>query len=360
MKPRHRLTLQEVLACPTASFREGAVAEQVRHWAARVGVGVTADAAGNLYLNPPRRRGKARWYFTAHMDHPGFVACRQSGRSVWAEFRGGVEERYFKGAAVVFFTAAGLIAAVVEAYARSPRHPWPLCRLKLAAKAAVPPGTIGMWDLPACRITGRRVASRACDDLVGAAAVLCAIEDVLAEQPDAPVTGLLTRAEEVGFVGALAACEGGRLTRAARIISIETSAQRGGAMLGDGVVVRVGDKARTFHPVLTAHVNAVAQDLAKLDPDFRSTRQLMAGGTCESTAFCAAGLTAAAVCVPLANYHNMGPRDAIAAEQVDINDFESLVKLLAALATDARDIGEADAKLRKRLRELLDSHRRYL
>ncbi len=361
MNECHVETIRDVLSCPTAPFVEQAVAAMVKRWAGALSLPVTADAAGNLYLNPPPRGAKGpRWYFTAHMDHPGFVACRQAGRNVWAEFRGGVEEKYFAGSAAVFFTPDGPARATVESYRKTNKHPWPLCRLRLRSPQAVPAGSGGMWDLPACRVRGKRLASRACDDLAGLAAVLCALAETLSERPDAPVTGLLTRAEEVGFVGALAACDSGCLGRDARIISIETSAQRPGARLGDGVVIRVGDRARTFHPSLTAHVAAVSQDLAKLDPDFRSTRQLMPGGTCESTAFCMWGHVAAALCVPLANYHNMDGRGRIAAEAIDLDDFENLVKLLAAIATDGRDIADTDSHLRARLQGLLDSHRKYL
>jgi hypothetical protein len=108
------------------------------------------------------------------------------------------------------------------------------------------------------------------------------------------------------------------------------------AGLGDGVVVRVGDNVRTFDPALTAHVTGVARDLARRDRRFRHVRQLMPGGTCESTIYSLWGCTAAAVCIPLANYHNMGDDARIRPEQVHLDDFENTVKLLIALAAEER------------------------
>ena len=66
-----------------------------------------------------------------------------------------------------------------------------------------------------------------------------------------------------------------------------------------------------------------------------------------------AGHTAAALCLPLGNYHNMGPRGRIAAEKIDLGDFASLVQLLVALAACDRLPGEADTQLRAGFETLL-------
>ncbi len=54
------------------------------------------------------------------------------------------------------------------------------------------------------------------------------------------VFGLFTRAEEVGFVGAVHLAKAWPLPEGVRFVSLETSAPRGGAELGKGPVVRVG------------------------------------------------------------------------------------------------------------------------
>jgi len=359
MKPRHRTILAQLLGQPTAPFREEAVVAAVDRWARRRGVAMSRDAAGNVLLRLlPRRRGP-RWVFAAHMDHPGFVAVARRGRSLRAEFRGGVGREYFPGSRARFFAPDGDVLGSVVSASKSRNGPWLSCRVALDGEADVPAGSVGMWDLPPMRIRGRRLSSRACDDVVGVAAVLAALEEI-ASRGGAAVTGLLTRAEEAGFTGCLAACESGLLPADARIVAIETSQAMPSARLGGGVVVRVGDRVRTFDATLTAHVSAVAAGLAKRDRTFRFQRRLMPGGTCESTAYAVFGHTATGLCLPLGNYHNRHPAGRIAPEYVDTGDFASLVKLLVALASEPRAPAAADEALKKRLKRLFRDRRKYL
>jgi len=161
-------------------------------------------------------------------------------------------------------------------------------------------------------------------------------------------------------ITSVAACAAGSIAPGAMIVAIETSKAQPAARLGDGVVVRVGDKVRTYDPALTAHVSAVAATLARRDRTFRFIRRLMPGGTCESTAYAMFGHTATGLCLPLANYHNMGRGGQIRPEQVHTGDFTSLVKLLTALAADRRRPADTDAELTRRLRTLLRTRRKYL
>jgi len=334
---------------------------EVRHWAGRRGVAFSRDAAGNVILRC--RRGRRRgppWVFTAHMDHPGFVTTRRRGREVWAHFRGHVKPEYVLGSRVRLFPPGGEVCATIATRRAIKPPPWWSCRMVLDSPAAVPPGTVGMWDLPAFRRRGRRVSARACDDVAGTAAVVCAVDRIAAAETEANVIGLLTRAEEAGFVGALAACRLGTIPKDALVVGIEASKAQPGAPLGGGVVLRVGDRARTFDPALDAHISAVAAALARKRSDFRFTRQLMPGGTCESMVYCLFGYRAAALALPLGNYHNMGADGRIRPEQIDLGDFASLVELLAALAAVDRSPDEADAALRERLTKLLDEREHFL
>jgi len=363
MNARRLNLLGEILSLPTASFREEAVVEYIRNWAADTGIAFRRDRSGNVILRGRRPWGPSkgpRWVFAAHMDHPGFVSVAQRGRIVEAQFRGHVLPEYFVGSVARFLTPAGGVRARVRSIRRPKDSPFATCRLELALVADVPPGTIGMWDKPAFALRGRRAISRACDDLGGVAAVLCAMKEVAARNIPADVTGLLTRAEEVGFVGALAACRDRVLPKGSLVVAIETSAAQPNARLGDGVVVRVGDRLRTFDPSLTAHVQSAAEELAKRDGRFRFARQLMPGGTCESTVYCAMGYQATGLCVPLGNYHNMSPAGIITAETIDLDDFDCLVKLLVALAVSGKGPADADARLKARLAKLLRQEGRLL
>jgi endoglucanase len=293
------------------------------------------------------------------MDHPGFVAASQRGRTLWAQFRGGVRKEYFRGAGVVFFTPSGAVKAKVHATSNIPGSRWLRVRLRVRSGLKVPPGTVGMWDLPAAGVRGRRVAARACDDLAGVAAVLAAMADIRRRGGRADVIALLTRAEEAGLVGALAAIEAGTIPRKSKVLAVECSAAQGGAQLGEGAVIRVGDRVRTFEPSLTALVAAAAGKLAGQRKGLRFVRQLMAGGTCESTAYLLWGLPATGLSMPLGNYHNQGPGRRIAPEMIHLNDFESLVRLLIALAACRTQPADVDAALKVRLRAGLRRLRKY-
>ena len=354
MKQAHERLLRRLLSAPTAPFHEHAVIAEVRAWADRRKVPFARDRAGNVLLRYRRGRSRRRWVFAAHMDHPGFVATRRRGRQVWADFIGGVGRKYFVGSRVRFFAPGGEARGVVTS-ARTMRGAQPFgctCRIELDSPADVPAGTVGVWDIPAVRIRAGRVYGRACDDVAGVAAVLCAMGEIISRKIDADVTALLTRAEEAGFIGCMAACRDRSVDDDALIVAIETSKAVPGARLGGGVVVRVGDAVRTYDPPLTGYVSSVAAGLAKRDRSFRYVRQLMPGGVCESTAYAMFGYRATGLCTPLGNYHNQG-REKIAAEQIDAGDFTNLVKLLTAIAADGKGPEQTDADLKRRLTERL-------
>ena len=228
MHDNHLEILRDILSLPTAPFCEEAVVEVVRRFADARGLTFRQDKGGNVVLRyrkaAARGRRLLRWVFAAHMDHPGFVAARRRGRTLWARFVGSVEKPYFPGSRARFFAPGGEVAGTVETVRKTPDGTALTVRLKLDRSADVPPGTIGMWDFPAVRVRGRRLSARACDDLAGVASVLCAMDDLARRGVAADVTGLLTRAEESGFVGALAACRDRTVPRTALLIAIEASA----------------------------------------------------------------------------------------------------------------------------------------
>lgn len=362
--PELRL-LAELCSCPTAPFAESAVLEFVSRWARRRHLHLARDASGNLLVStlPPRRLrpGQRRLVLAAHTDHPGFVAHAQDGRTLTAHFRGGVRADHVTGAAVRFYpdpAGPGVRGRVVA----TAGEPYPVSALvELSGTAPpLPPGTPGMFDLTPARFTRTHFHSRACDDLAGAAAALAALDALARRKPPTPVAVLLTRAEEVGFIGALAAVmdrSGHGLLRKRHdlLLAIECSAEQPYARQHDGVVLRVGDRTSIFNSSLTAFLADTAKALAERDPDFRYQRALMPGGTCESTVYDAWGYHAAAVCVPLGNYHNMPsaplgrgqPR--VAPEHISLADYRNMVKLFIALAGQAHTYRPGHVALRQRL-----------
>lgn len=375
LRPREVLRLVErTLSQPTAPFREGAVIRHVLGFVTeRPHLAVRVDADGNLWL---RRRAvrpaPSPLVLVAHMDHPGFhaVTCRRggAGHRVEARFLGGVRAPFFRGARVRFFARDGEVRARCLRVRASDGHGDPV--VTLDAEAAVPPGAFGMWDLPPYR--RRRVAggdalieSRAVDDLVGVAASLALLDAVdridPAERVDVRV--LLTRGEEVGFIGALAAATSGRLPAGARILSLEASKALPDARQGDGPILRVGDRTSSFDDTLLRWMGRTAARLAGPKGDrFRWQRRLMDGGTCEATAFQLFGFRCAGLCVPLGSYHNMGDDGRIRAESIREGDVLGLVRFLEGLVQGDADCPRRGAPdpLRARLDTGLRRRRRDL
>ncbi|MEM9754260.1 MAG: hypothetical protein AAF916_12885, partial [Planctomycetota bacterium] len=103
-----------------------------------------------------------------------------------------------------------------------------------------------------------------------------------------------------------------------------------------GPVVRVGDRRTLFKPELADWAAGVAGAMSEDDPTFVYQRELMDGGTCESTVFQAWMGNAAALCIPLGNYHNYNVEEnAIANEFVHVDDFGNLVRLMRSLVDHA-------------------------
>ena len=212
-------------------------------------------------------------------------------------------------------------------------------------------GTIGMWDVAGPKVRGDKFHCRVCDDLAGLAAGLEALHLAPARRSVGPSAVMVTRGEEEGFIGAIAAVRNRQLLKKTdRIISIECSAEQPYAKQGGGMIVRVGDRTSIFHSAFTRFLGSCAETLAKEDPSFKFQRALMPGGTCEATVFDAHDFIAAAVCVPLGNYHNMNTATGkITAEYVDLRDWRSLVGLLAHVCLHHGDFSGNHASLRTAL-----------
>ncbi len=323
---------------PTAPFCEVQVQDYVQHWAEKSGIHFQQDSAGNILLTYPGkgRRPRTPWVLQAHMDHPGFSVVHQRGRMVRAWFRGSVMESYFAGARVRFFPRFGKEGCgTVESVRRDKESGFLTCRIKLDGPVDLPEGTLGMWDLPAWKKRGDQLSLRVVDDLCGVAAILTVLARVQSEGGRRTVHGLLTRAEEVGFVGAIAAAKNKLIDPAWPVLGIEASKAQPNAKVGQGAIVRVGDASTVFNPELTSNLRKTAKKLGlKKERGLNYVESLMPGGSCESTGLALLGYETSAVCLPLANYHNMG-KNGIAPEKISLSDYRSLVVLLAEVSQQA-------------------------
>ena len=353
----HRRWLTQLTGLPTAPGKESAVEDWVRHWSIKRDIEVTKDRAGNLLVRPKTRSRRRPIVAVAHMDHPAFVVTR-SGKRTEVELRGGVFPDYLVETRLLIETSGGPRPTRLEEFDSATKRGWLAGRHDGDAEA----GDIVRWAFPSqsLGIRGDRVRAIACDDLAGAAAALATLDRVVADGVG-NFSVLLTRAEEVGFLGAIAACELQTLPAGARVLSIECSRESVDAPLGGGPIVRVGDASSVFSSGLT---NQVAETVRS--EGIPHQRKLMAGGTCEATAFAALGYEATGLCLALENYHNMvdidgvraGKRKArLAPEAISLPDFHSLVDLLEVVTLR---LDSAKSKLPERLRKLYSEEKALL
>jgi putative aminopeptidase FrvX len=354
MKKSVLLQLAErLLSLPTAPYHEHQVRAVVEEHCRALGLCVARDEVGNVIARWPGRPGKRRsrstiasgtppLVFVAHMDHPGFEALG-GGR---AEFLGGVpREMFAAGARARFYTAKGIVPARVKRLIRSA---WPKRKLvELAGDGNLRRGDMGMWDLPAFRVRGDRLRAAGIDDVLSVVVLLATLTELVRRRVGAHVWGVFTRAEEPGFHGAIALARSARIPRPALIVSLEMSKERPSARIGRGPVVRVGDGTTMFDPLATLFLEAAARRAA-----IRAQRCLMDGGTCEAVAFMAQGYRVGGLCLPLGNYHNIGPHRRPAAEYVSVNDLEQLIRLTVTAATRWREFDRTADILRKQMDQI--------
>jgi len=391
--------LMELTQIPTAAGREHRVIGWVRRWAReRPWLELVEDEAGNIVLQPRVKWGKkgvgvgidegggggGPVFVTAHLDHPAFVVERVLGpTAVELAFRGGVMEEYFESARVRVYPTGGDpyacdwvgensgFAGTLVQRTSPDGAMFPLYLAELdagfgEAGDALRPGDVGVWLLPAARVDDDGVLhTHACDDLAALAAALCAMDELAALHDRGEIEGggedvrlLLTRAEEIGFVGAIAACRLGTMPRGSRVVALENSRAFSDSPVGGGPIVRVGDRLSIFTPRLTAAVATRAESVMGRAATPRASekdgqvpgrpwqRKLMAGGACEASVFNAFGYDATCLCLPLGNYHNMADLSAmqagtyererlgpprVASEFIGLADFHGLVDLLVGI-----------------------------
>jgi endoglucanase len=361
--------LLEITSLPTAAGREERVIARIEAWVAERAdrLVLSRDRIGNLtiarhdFLEACARgmkTGVKPLLITAHLDHPAFVVTgmrvvgkgRAAGVELDLEFRGGVNDPYFVGAALEVFDRAGersCDARIVSLDAKTDPATKPFktvaARLSRAADAAiVATGSIARWRFPKAEVKDGLAHTHACDDLAALAAALVAFDAISRDAACAHVALLFTRSEEIGFIGAIGAAREGSMPKGARLLCLENSRSfPHDSPIGAGPIVRVGDRLSVFTPELTNRVGDLAAAHAKDHASFRFQRKLMPGGACEATAFASFGIASTCVCLPLGNYHNMQDIDGVAAgrakarvgrEFISTNDFHWLVELLEVVA----------------------------
>lgn len=336
-----------IAACPTAAYHEGHVrACLLARLAGLPHLTTRLDEFGNLHATYNHAaHGREPFRVVAHMDHPAFVVERSKG-VVELHFAGGVEESYFAGKSITFHneeTLKPLGRATITGVEFGEDLKHVRLRGEIPAEA-----TFAVWTLPMARCTKRLFISPACDDLAQVSTVLALLRRLSLAKAKARVHAIFTRAEEVGFAGAMVALKSTTPLAPMPTLSLEMSKARGFARVEAGPVVRVGDRLSIFDSRITHWLETAFRDLQAVKPGAIYQRLLMGGGTCEASVFQRAGLPTGALCVALNNYHNMGPGKAIRSESIALRDWQGLYDYLFFLATGAKSVTEADASVAKR------------
>ena len=336
--------LSELGKLPAASYWEDGPARYLAVRAREAGLEVTRDEWGNVLATKtgtdPDAPGIA---FVAHTDHPGYEVVEQDGKKLTLKTMGGVGIAAGRaGTSILVIGRHGVRIKATITGADAPDGDFAKSRedagwLGTDTVYAELEGDTDLGELPKPAVPDLLdyelgdddiIRMRAADDLAGCAAILAALESITEAATKGNVYGLFTRAEEVGLIGARIAAEQELLPKSTIIVSVETSSVLPGAEIGDGVVIRTGDRAATFDYEAEAYLGEAAQRIKSADPTFKIQRQLMSAGGCEASAFKAFGHKVTGTAFPLGAWHNRG-ENGVEPEFISKDDFVGGARLIA-------------------------------
>lgn len=389
MNPKYYELLISLLTQPTAPFREEHVSAVAARVLAAADMPFFDDPLGNLVIGADSpatyrrllrtRGGDPLRVFIAHMDHPGFHGVRWlNERVLTVKWHGGSPVKHLNGARMWLADSEGEVGEGILRRVTLNTLRYGIDTAEVHLSENVFSGHCPAADelfggfkfrKPVWK-SGSLLYTKAADDLIG---VFCIVATALeafgkrsAKSPP-PMIGLLTRGEEVGFIGAIGHFELGWLQDAQRpllCVSLEASRTLPGAIVGQGPVVRLGDRRTLFQSGGTQLLTELAE---KLLPK-KYQRRVMDGGTCEGTAATAYGFPTIALTVPLGNYHNQGfeggpdcrAPQGPAPEFVHLDDVEGQRKLCLALLRGNLAWADPWKKVRARLKSNYRAYRHYL
>jgi putative aminopeptidase FrvX len=386
MNKRQNTFLDKLLSVPTAPFREHLIRDTVGEILLRRKIPFFEDPAGNVVVGfasaAAYQRALARSVrqpmriLVAHMDHPGFHGVQwRTPNALRVRWHGGSPRRHLAGSPVWLSDRDGLVGQGVLTRVKMHRsgHFIESAEVRVARRSLLrdpkAPDLFGgfRFRAPVWR-SGKRIYTKAADDLVGVFAIVeTALVLFRKGSPRYPFAAVLTRGEEVGFVGAIAHLEQKWLQNANRpvvFVSLETSRALDGARIGKGPVVRLGDRRTVFD----ANALQVLVDVADRVLPGRHQKRIMDGGACEAAAATVWGVPAVGISVPLGNYHNQGIEggpdcrgvDGPAPEMVHEDDVAGLLALCKGLFAPDLDWHRPWTTAQQRLRKNYRAYRKHL
>jgi len=347
--------LLRLLSCSTAPFREAHVVSEIETQLKASKLPYFFDPHGNIVLGVNSEKQyrhriqkgskEPLRVFIAHMDHPGFHGVKWLSPSrLKVKWLGGSPVKHVAGSRVWIATDEGqysrgtLRKVILRKTGRAIDSAEVQLDTPLPDFKAKPKQLYGGFEFSKPVLQrGKRLYTRAADDLAGVFAIIETAKTLGAKNLDSFI-GLLTRGEEVGFVGAVAHLDENYFAKAKRpivCVSLEASRTLPGAIVGKGPVVRLGD----WRTVFNADGLKVLSDLAEKLLPGKHQRRIMDGGSCEATAATAWGMKTIGISIPLGNYHNEGYEGGIecpkhrgpAPEFVHLDDIAGEVKLCRGL-----------------------------
>jgi len=299
---------------------------------------IFSDRYGNLIARyrHPEARFDASLAAAAHMDHPGYHIQSVDGETATAVIRGGLpRDQRLIGSAMQIVCGPHRNRGVIRAFTDDKKTAVTVdldAKWESTGDGGYRPERDHGWAVPDVeqfRDDGALLHGRAMDDLAGCAQQIALLEYCLADSVPVEFTAVFNRAEEVGFIGAVGACELGSIPARSVVLCLEASKNLEGARPGNGIILRTGDRQAVFDVAVTEMLERAAEKAAETHA-IQTQKRRMDGGTCEAALYMSYGYETGALAVPLINYHNQGD-NAVEAEAIHRDDLYGGVVLLVEM-----------------------------
>ena len=385
MSPAQKKFLIDLLSQPTAPFREQLIAAQAIDFLTRNGIVHFTDPVGNIVIGVSSATEYKRLLqkheqepvrlFMAHMDHPGFHGQRWlSDKRLLVKWHGGTPVKHVTGATVYLADDNGRFAEGKLSKVKLVKGRWAMDSAEVVLTSALEkkPAVKSVFGSFQFRKPvwqqGKKLYTNAADDLGGVYTILQMARTLSRRKTATPFVGLLTRGEEVGFVGAIGHFELGWLTKRKR----EVICHQPRSITHVASQPRL-EKARWFAWVIDARYLTPMRSRyclmwqRKVLPG-KHQKRIMDGGSCEATAATIYGLTTIGITLPLGNYHNQGleggpdcrGQAGPAPEFIHIDDLDAELKLCLALMKPGLPWSVPWQKQQQTLIKNLNKYKRFI